>query len=150
MPADLEPLARMVRGLSPQTIRLRFMGGVSREVALAEVRDEIASGAAHGDVFVAEDGAGELIGEAFAARLGEREAEIAFVVCDEWQHLGVGTLLLHALLDRLRSEGILTAYAETSWGNTAMLNLLHDSGLPVVEEIQGGGTIRARLDLRAA
>ncbi len=140
----------MVRDLSAQTIRLRFMGGVSREMALAEVRHEILSGTADGHVFIAEVGPGKLIGEAFAARVGEREAEIAFVVCDEWQHLGVGTLLLRALLERLCSEGILTAYAETTWSNSAMLNLLHDSGLPVVEEIQGGGTIRARLDLRAA
>jgi GNAT superfamily N-acetyltransferase len=42
----------------------------------------------------------------FNARADGRDCEFAVVVSDEWQHRGLGTLLMRHLIDVARSRGI--------------------------------------------
>lgn len=66
-------------------------------------------------------------------------AEVAITVADEWQHRGVGKLLLGRLADRAREERITRFTALVSGDNYGMQQLLNHQGAPVrVREIAGG------------
>jgi RimJ/RimL family protein N-acetyltransferase len=58
----------------------------------------------------------------------ETLAELAVAVVDEWQGRGVGTLLVTALAQRAREEGIRSFSALVLADNELMLNLLADLG----------------------
>jgi GNAT superfamily N-acetyltransferase len=145
-PQDVDGVAAMTHWCSRRTISLRFMGGVCEQVASAELEREVRVAAPLGEAFVAETDDGKLVGEAYAARSGPDEAEVAFVVADRWQRHGVGTALLAALLRRLQTAHIHAVWAETSSDNIPMLQLLRDAGLPAREE-HDGGSVRIRLQL---
>jgi GNAT superfamily N-acetyltransferase len=55
-------------------------------------------------------------------------AEVAVAVTDEWQHRGVGTLLLDELTARAREEGIQRFTALVLAENRAMLEMLRKRG----------------------
>jgi GNAT superfamily N-acetyltransferase len=149
-PEDVAGVGVMTRSLSRQSVRLRFMGGVSRECAIEELRHETLAGRTEGEALVAEDDGGTIVGEAYAAYLNPTEAEAAFVVSGAWQHRGVGTALRSALFEQLRSEGIKTVYLETLPENTPLLQLVRDAGLPTKERFADGAiTIRVELQAKA-
>jgi GNAT superfamily N-acetyltransferase len=68
------------------------------------------------------------------------EAEVAFVVADEYQHQGVGTLLLERLADAAWRRGIVRFVAETLTENREMLRVFHDVGFPVTVVSESGVT----------
>lgn len=146
-PDDVARIGDLARGLSPHTMRLRFMGGVAPDRAIDELQRELFTDG--GEAVVAEDPEGQIVAEAFAAAAGRGEAELAFVVSDRWQSHGIGTRLLAALVERLRARGIQHAYADTLLENREMLDVLRHSGLPSTEEYREG-VIRVGLDLRAS
>jgi GNAT superfamily N-acetyltransferase len=145
-PEDAAGIKAMAGSLSPQSVRLRFMGGVSRDSATEELCHEIIAGHTEGEAFVAEDEAGKIVGEAYAAYLNPTEAEAAFVVSDVWQHHGVGSALRSALFEQLRSEGITVVHLETLAENRSLLQLVRDANLPTKERF-ADGTITIRVDL---
>jgi GNAT superfamily N-acetyltransferase len=57
-----------------------------------------------------------------------REAEIAFVVADSYQHHGIGTLLLERLVEAARQRGITRFLAYTLRENRIMQQVFTDSG----------------------
>lgn len=59
------------------------------------------------------------------------KAEAAFVVADEFQHRGIGTQLLEALIDEAVVRGITELEVNTLAENRAMLDVVLRSGLPV-------------------
>jgi GNAT superfamily N-acetyltransferase len=59
------------------------------------------------------------------------EAEVAFVVADEFHHCGIATLLLEHLAAAARSHGITTFFAETLCENHDMLDVFLHSGFNV-------------------
>ena len=68
------------------------------------------------------------------------EAEVAFVVTDDHQHLGIGTLLLDHLADVARGHGITTFVAQTMSDNRDMVGMFLASGFPV-ETASSAGTV---------
>jgi GNAT superfamily N-acetyltransferase len=58
-------------------------------------------------------------------------AEVAFVVRDDFQHLGLGHRLLDALAKAAWARGITNFSAETMSSNHAMLSVFRRSGFPV-------------------
>ena len=62
---------------------------------------------------------------------GTSDAEVAFVVTDAYQGVGIGPLLLAQLATAARDRGITTFTAETLAENTAMLAVFRRSGFPV-------------------
>lgn len=64
------------------------------------------------------------------------EAEVAFLVTDEFQNHGLGLLLLKHLADAARQRGITTFTAETQADNRGMLGVFKDSGFPVTSRIE--------------
>jgi GNAT superfamily N-acetyltransferase len=74
----------------------------------------------------------------FDRRLGTSEAEVAFVVADDYQHHGLGSLLLDELARAARTRGIRTFLAETLFENRTMLDVFHHSGFEVWSKIECG------------
>jgi GNAT superfamily N-acetyltransferase len=62
---------------------------------------------------------------------GRSEAEVAFVVADDYQHHGIGSLLLDELVRAARRRGITSFRASTLAENQAMLDVFHHAGFPV-------------------
>jgi GNAT superfamily N-acetyltransferase len=69
---------------------------------------------------------------------GATEAEVAFVVSDEFQHHGIGALLLDELVRAARARGITAFRAETLCENHAMLDVFRHAGFPVTSSIEYG------------
>jgi GNAT superfamily N-acetyltransferase len=77
---------------------------------------------------------------------GTTEAEVAFVVADAYQHLGLGTLLLEKLASRARQSGISTLQASVLAENREMLDVFRRSGLPLITA-NDLGVIAVRMSL---
>jgi RimJ/RimL family protein N-acetyltransferase len=76
--------------------------------------------------------AGELVAVGRYDRLDDRGvAEVAFVVADEYQHQGLGTMLLHRLANAARSVGIERFTAEVLAENRPMLSVFQNAGFPI-------------------
>ena len=76
---------------------------------------------------------------------GDR-AEIAFVVGDEYQHRGIGTLLMRQLATIARQLGYTAFEAEVLPDNFPMLRVFEHSGLPITER-GGEGMVHVTLEL---
>jgi GNAT superfamily N-acetyltransferase len=81
----------------------------------------------------------EIIGVGRYERLANREeAEVAFVVADRWQGMGVGPILLSHLADCARAVGIRRLIAETLAENHHMLDMFTHTGLPITRSHHRG------------
>ena len=74
------------------------------------------------------------------------EAEVAFVVADEFQHHGIGTLLLEHLADAAVTRGIATFVAQTLTENHDMLDVFMKSGFTVITS-SDYGTVNLRFSI---
>jgi GNAT superfamily N-acetyltransferase len=144
-PEDAGRLVAFHRHLSPHSVYLRFFS-VHPELSEAEVvrfttvdyEDRLALVALDGDRLI---GVGR-----FDRRPAEAEAEVAFVVADEYHQHGIGSLLLDELARSARQRGIETFSADTLAENRAMLDVFHHAGFPVVSRIEYG-TVRLRFSI---
>ncbi len=104
-PEDGDRLCRLYERLSPESVYRRFLSPmpVPRPALLARLldldhRDREAIAALDGDDIVAV--------ARYARRPGLEVAEIAVVVADDWQHRGLGRLLMRRLARLARWRGI--------------------------------------------
>jgi len=91
---------------------------------------------------------GHGIGIARYVRLADRpdSAEAAVTVADDWQGRGLGTLLLGALADRARTEGIHAFTAVVLAANQEMLDVIeHVARVRVVD--RHSGTVEVEVDV---
>lgn len=65
-------------------------------------------------------------------------AETAFVVRDDWQGHGLGTILLKHVIDIARENGVAGFTAEVLVENRAMRHVFHKSGLEIQSKLQEG------------
>jgi GNAT superfamily N-acetyltransferase len=101
-----------------------------RHLTHVDYRDRLA--------LVIEDG-DELVGVARYERYaGTSVAEVAFVVRDDYQHLGLGHRLFSGLAAAAWPRGIDTFTAETLCRNHDMLSVFHHSGFPMTSSISAG------------
>jgi GNAT superfamily N-acetyltransferase len=145
-PADGGALVAFHDGLSSQSVYRRFFF-VHPHLTEAEVArfthvdyvDRMAYAVFDGD---------SMVGVGRYERIpGTDEAEVAFVVTDDHQHLGIGTLLLDHLADVARSHGVETFVAQTLSDNRDMLGVFLASGFPVVTTaVAGTVTLRFPID----
>ncbi len=77
---------------------------------------------------------------------GGTDAEVAFVVADEFQHHGIATLLLEHLAAAALKNGITTFVAETLSGNHDMLDVFFKSGFQVTTSTDHG-TVHVRFPI---
>jgi GNAT superfamily N-acetyltransferase len=66
-----------------------------------------------------------------------RLAEVAFVVRDDWQGRGVGTLLMKRMSEIAQARGLVGFSADVLASNKSMLMVFQRSGLEVVSQFDG-------------
>ena len=135
--SDDERLVRFHESLSAETTRMRFFSVhphlSSRETARftdVDHTDREAWVALVGDDII---GVGR-----FERLVNPEDAEVAFVVADRWQGLGVGPILLDQLTDCARVVGIRRLVAETLAENHHMLDMFAHAGLPITRSMVRG------------
>lgn len=122
-PADAERERDFLESLSPESRRFRFLGQIGhptdamiqrlthvdspRDIAFAAVtRDEVPE---------------RIVGiSRYGSSADGSECECAVTVRDDWQHRGVGTLLLSHLLQVAKARGIKRMWSIDSASNTRM------------------------------
>lgn len=146
-PDDAERLQEFHLRLSRETTRLRFFSPMPR------LTDKLA---AH---FVGVDftdrcalvaylpGDDDLRGVGRYEREGAHSAEVAFVVEDEFQGMGIGGTLLRQLAEHGRTRGIDRFTAMTLAENRGMLTVFRESGFPT-DVAFDGETAFVKMDIR--
>jgi GNAT superfamily N-acetyltransferase len=136
-PDDAARLVEFHRGLSAHSVYLRFFS-VHPTLSDAEVaRFTTVDGVNRLALVAAVDDRLIAVGR-FDREPGSSEAEVAFVVADDYQHHGIGSLLLDELVLAARTRGVQVFRAETLTENRPMLDVFHHSGYPVSASIDGG------------
>ena len=145
-PDDAKGLAALYEGLSADSAYARFQGlrpdvtRLSDGLVRVDYRDTY--------TLVAESG-GRLVGTAtyFRDPAHPGRAEVAFAVSDQWQGLGLGTLMLERLAQVAPEAGIDEFDAWTRSDNAPMLSVFRDCGFSVTSR-EAGGVVRVVLELR--
>ena len=139
-PEDEPALVAFLRGLAPESRRMRFGGMVTDLGGLAH---RWAAPADPADCsLVAETGiADRIIAHASYDRIGPDLAEVAFIVADDSQGRGIATLLLEELAERAQEAGISTFCADVLAENARMLRVFHESGFPTRLRAEPGSVL---------
>ncbi|HTV98384.1 MAG TPA: GNAT family N-acetyltransferase [Steroidobacteraceae bacterium] len=130
--ADAELESAFVHHLSAESKHFRFLGGV-RDLPASELKRLCDVDGTHSMAFVAtiqRDGREVEIGVSRYepdARADVRE--IAVTVADEWQHRGLGTILMKLLIQSAKSNGVKQLYSVDLADNAAMSALAQDLGM---------------------
>jgi GNAT superfamily N-acetyltransferase len=129
---DAAALLRFHARLSPRSVHLRYFYP-HRELQPAEVTHlTCVDGISRAAYVVEHDGAIIAVGR--YDRLEDPcSAEVAFVVSDEFQDRGLGTMLLERLIETARRVGIGQFKASVLAENSAMLAVFHGGGFPVTQ-----------------
>lgn len=148
--ADSAELRRGVEHLSPRSAYRRFLGSPPSmtDTNLHYLTD--VDHVKHEALGAVDPQTGHGLGVArFVRSLADpASAEIALAIADDWQHRGLGTLLLDALADRARAVGITTFTGLVLGDNTAMLALFERLG-PTRLRHTGAGTVEVETELKA-
>jgi GNAT superfamily N-acetyltransferase len=132
-PRDADALVRFHEHLSDQTIRLRYFN-LHRNLASEEVAHLTCVDGFNRVAFVVEH-EGEIVGVGRYDRCDRPcRAEVAFVVADEFQHHGLGPMLLERLVETAKLAGIGELCASVLAENATMLAVFHCAGFPFAEE----------------
>jgi RimJ/RimL family protein N-acetyltransferase len=136
-PSDADALVRFHERLSPDSVRMRYF---SAHPHLSQIETTRLTTVDHRDreAFIAELD-GEIVGVGRYERSGaDGDAEVAFVVADDWQGCGLGPHLLRRLADHARACGFRRLTASTFAHNRPMLAVFHRSGLPLTKRLDAG------------
>ncbi len=136
--------------LSPESIIFRFFR------VLPELPLDLAAHFTHVDyenrmALLATSGEGpteQILAVVRYDRTGPTEAEVAFVVADEWQGHGIATALLYRLAAYARERGFTTFVALTMGSNQRMLDVLRCAGFPHTTSYCQG-EVEVRLNITA-
>ncbi len=129
---DLEREQDFIRRLSPAAKRYRFLGGVN-ELSPRELRGLCEVDGKNSMAFVAtvlRNGREVEIGVArYSPAAGANTREIAVTVSDEWQHRGLGMMLVKHLIETAKLNGVTRLYSMDLADNGAMAALAKDLGM---------------------
>jgi len=129
-PDDAERLVTFHNHLSPHSCYLRFFA-FHRTLSPKEVERFTCVDYRHRLALVAEVEEALVAVARFDRHEGTTEAEVAFVVADEYQHHGIGSRLLYELVAAARERGITTFLADTLLESRAMLDIFLHAGFGV-------------------
>lgn len=130
---DAPRTAAFIEGLSAQSRHTLFLGGIARlsDAALRRLCD---AGAANDMAYVAvaadaATGVERQVGVCrYAGAAAPDGAEISVAVADDWQHQGLGTMLLRRLVDHARRRGVRRLYSVDALTNEPMRRLARELG----------------------
>jgi GNAT superfamily N-acetyltransferase len=137
-PTDADGLVRFHESLSPDSQRTRFFA-MHPHLSSHEVDRFTTVDHSDRQAFVAVEDS-DIVGVGRYDRLGDTDAEVAFVTRDDHQTLGIATLLFHELATAASEAGITRFIAETLSENRKMLDLFTRTGL-VSERSYGRGVV---------
>jgi len=139
-PTDESALSEMLYSLSEESVRKRYM---SRTVAFPHKDVQQLTNVDYQNTLAIVGVVPSVTGDEIVA-IGEYfleprqgHAEVAFVVQDEWQQKGMGTLLLKFLSEVARKREVKSFHAKVLRDNRAMLAVFHNSGYNVRTEFDG-------------
>ncbi len=143
-PDDKGSLIDALNKVSPQSLYLRLFSG-KRKFSDEEMNQISKVDFVNVVALVAvlpEGGADKIVGGGRYVRIGKsgvrQSAEVAFLIDDTHQGLGIGSRIFKHLVAIARESGITHFEAEVLPSNAAMLNLFARSGLPVERSMTGG------------
>jgi len=143
-PGDKGSLIDALNKVSPQSLYLRLFSG-KREFSDEEMNQIAKVDFVSVVALVAvlpEGGADKIVGGGRYVRIGKsgagQSAEVAFLIDDAHQGLGIGSRIFKHLVAIARESGITHFEAEVLPSNAPMLTLFTRSGLPVEKALTGG------------
>lgn len=150
-PADAEGVQEFVRRLSDTSRRLRFFAPI-RELAPTMLAHLTGSAGRRGPVLVAEAHEGQtscIVALAeYAVGDDDGTCELALVVADAWQRLGLGHALMGMLIQAARDARYVRAVADVLYGNEAMVALGRAYDFAVAPSPHGSTILRLVRDLQ--
>ena len=143
-PDDKDGFERGFRRLSARTIQRRFFSAVSA-LTPQDLRyfTELDFTNHVGLVVTIEQAATEIliaVGRFVRLSANPEDAEVAFIVADEYQHRGAATLLLRHLIPIARTLGIRRFVAVVQHDNRDMLRVFEQTGCPLTQAVENGVT----------
>jgi GNAT superfamily N-acetyltransferase len=149
-PDDAERERIYIEGLSPESRYFRFLEGMrSPSPKLIEKLTHVDQD--RDAAYVALIGKGEALHQIGVARYcrdtGEDSCECAVSVADDFQHKGLGTLLMRHLIENARARGIKNMYSIDSAENRTMWDFSRHLGFECHRNLDDPLTIRHSLNL---
>jgi acetyltransferase len=149
-PADAELEAVFVKELPLESKHNRFFEGIN-ELSAAMLKKLCDIDGKHVMAFVAtitEKNEEKQIGVSrYAVGDNEKVGEIAVTVADDWQHQGIGRLLMKPLIEYARNNGIKQLYSLDLASNVAMQHLAKDLAMKAKREAEDAQLVRYSLDM---
>ena len=125
-PGDVPAITRLYLELSPESFYSRFNTDRPGPALVAQLASFGTSDACL--VAAAPADPGRMVAEARYVPIAPGTAELALTVADRYQGTGLGRILLDALVERARAEGLGRLRAVVLLANTPMLRLLQHYG----------------------
>ncbi len=141
---DAQALVDLHAELSEDSRVLRYFA-VHPELSAADLRRMLSSGPDDAVLVADRDGRVVAVAEYHRA-VGSEEADVAFVVQDEFQGRGLGTILLEHLAAEARRHGVRRFVADTLPTNTRMIEVFERAGFAVSSRFEDGN-VRVVLDI---
>jgi L-amino acid N-acyltransferase YncA len=123
---DVPAITGLYLGLSPESFYRRFNTDQPAPALVAQLASLGSGGVCL--VAAAPSDPGRVVAEARYVPIAPGTAELALTVADSYQGAGAGHLLLDALVERARAEGLERLRAVVLLANTPMLRLLQHYG----------------------
>jgi GNAT superfamily N-acetyltransferase len=129
---DVDMERDFILHLTPESKHFRFLGGVS-ELSPEELKSLCDVDGNHTMAFVATVRRADHDVEIGVSRYAQDSQadvrEIAVTVADEWQHKGLGLLLMRHLIEAAKTNGVRRLYSIDLATNTAMAALARELGM---------------------
>ncbi|AVU78811.1 GNAT family N-acetyltransferase [Pseudomonas sp. Fig-3] len=119
-----------IKRLSPESRHMRFLAQINEPGAamLDQLMDVDCKTRMAYIALVHDNGQLIEIGVSRYCATSEHECECAVTVADQWQHLGLGTLLMEHLIEAARKNGYRQLYSIDAADNAPMRDLAHSLG----------------------
>jgi acetyl coenzyme A synthetase (ADP forming)-like protein len=135
-PGDARAIADLHASLSEESRALRYFAA-HPQLSPADLRRMLASGP--DDLVLVAERDDRLVALAeYHRAVGSDEAEVAFVVEDDFQGKGLGTILLEHLAAEARRHGVRRFVADTMATNRRMIEVFENAGFAVTTRLEGG------------
>jgi acyl-CoA hydrolase len=140
-PTDEEALSEMLYSLSSESVRSRFFTHTMafphrnvQQLTNVDYQNNLAIVA----VVPGARGEEEVVGIAqYFLDPATGAAEVAFIVQDDWQNKGMGSILFRRIALIAKERGVKRFDAKVLPSNKAMLAVFHNSGFPIQTEFDG-------------
>jgi acyl-CoA synthetase (NDP forming)/GNAT superfamily N-acetyltransferase len=151
-PEDAPAVEQLLQRASVESLQMRFMGSVAH-LSRSFIEDMCINDPRHRFCILAIQGEAPdhrvIAAGNYGAMGGRTWAEVAFLVADEFQGLGISTLLLERLAGVAAGHGYLGFEAGVLYDNHKMIHVFRDSGFEVKQAFDGG-SIHIEFPVRGA